>query len=39
MGDPVADSPEPAELRATMRRVIADVSPPERVAELDEAKE
>jgi acyl-CoA dehydrogenase len=38
MSDPIADSPEHAELRATVRRVIADVSPPERVAELDEAE-
>ncbi len=36
--DPVADSPERAELRAMVRRVIADVSPPERIAELDEAE-
>jgi acyl-CoA dehydrogenase len=36
--DPVADSPERAELRATVRRVIADVSPPERITELDEAE-
>ena len=36
--DPIADSPEHAELRATVRRAIADVSPPERVAELDEAE-
>jgi hypothetical protein len=35
--DPVADSTERAELRATVRRVIADVSPPERITELDEA--
>ena len=38
MTDPIADSPERSELRATLRRVIADVSPPERVAELDEAE-
>ena len=38
MSDPIADSPEHAELHATVRRVIADVSPPERVAELDEAE-
>ena len=38
MSDPIADSPDRAELRATVRRVIADVSPPERVAELDEAE-
>ena len=36
--DPAADPPERAELRATVRRVIADLSPPERVAELDEAE-
>jgi acyl-CoA dehydrogenase len=36
--DPVADSTERAELRATVRRVIADVSPPERITELDEAE-
>jgi alkylation response protein AidB-like acyl-CoA dehydrogenase len=36
--DPIADSPERAELRTTVRRVIADVSPPERVAELDETE-
>jgi hypothetical protein len=36
--DPVADSPERAELRAMVRRVISDVSPPDRIAELDEAE-
>ena len=36
--DPVTDSPERAELRATVRRAIADVSPPDRIAELDEAE-
>ena len=38
-GDPVADSPERAQLRATVRRLVADVSPPERTAALDEAEE
>lgn len=38
MTDPIADSLERSELRATVRRVMADVSPPERVAELDEAE-
>ena len=36
--DPVTDSPERAELRATVRRAIAEVSPPERITELDEAE-
>ncbi|HEX4430658.1 MAG TPA: hypothetical protein VHZ96_15420 [Frankiaceae bacterium] len=36
--DPIADSPERAELRAIVRRAIADVSPPERITELDEAE-
>lgn len=36
--DPITDSPERAALRATVRRAIADVSPPERIAELDEAE-
>jgi alkylation response protein AidB-like acyl-CoA dehydrogenase len=36
--DPVADSAERAELRTTVRRVIADVSPAERITELDEAE-
>lgn len=38
MTDPIADPPERSELRKTIRRVVADVSPPERVAELDEAE-
>jgi alkylation response protein AidB-like acyl-CoA dehydrogenase len=37
--DPIADSPERAELRATVRRLVADVAPPERVAALDDAEE
>lgn len=38
MTDPIADPPERLELRETLRRVVADVSPPERIAELDEAE-
>jgi acyl-CoA dehydrogenase len=38
-GDPVADTPERAQLRATVRRLVADVSPPARTASLDEAEE
>jgi alkylation response protein AidB-like acyl-CoA dehydrogenase len=37
--DPVSDSSERAELRATVRRLIADLSPPERVAQLDESEQ
>jgi alkylation response protein AidB-like acyl-CoA dehydrogenase len=37
--DPIADSPERAELRATVRRIIADVAPPARITELDEAEQ
>jgi acyl-CoA dehydrogenase len=37
--DPIADSPERAELRATVQRLVADVAPPQRVAALDEAQE
>ena len=37
--DPIADSPERAELRATVRRLVAEVAPPARVAALDEAEE
>lgn len=37
-GDPIADSSARAALRATVRRLVADVSPPERTAELDEAE-
>jgi alkylation response protein AidB-like acyl-CoA dehydrogenase len=36
--DPLADSPERAELRATVRRLVADVSPPERTRALDESE-
>jgi acyl-CoA dehydrogenase len=36
--DPIADTPERAELRATIRRLVADVSPPERTRTLDEAE-
>lgn len=38
-GDPLADSPERAELRVTLRRLVADVSPPERTRVLDEAEQ
>jgi alkylation response protein AidB-like acyl-CoA dehydrogenase len=37
-GDPLAESPERAELRRSVRRVIAACSPPERVRALDEAR-
>ena len=37
--DPIADSPERAELRATVRRLVGDVSPPARVTTLDAAEE
>ncbi len=37
--DPCADPAEIAELRATIRRVIESVSPPDRVQRLDEAEE
>jgi len=37
--DPIADSPERAELRATLRRLIREVAPPNRVAQLDEAEQ
>jgi acyl-CoA dehydrogenase len=37
--DPLADNPERAELRATVRRIVAEVSPPDRVQELDEAEQ
>jgi acyl-CoA dehydrogenase len=36
--DPVADSPERAELRTAVRRLIGDVSPAERVHTLDESE-
>ena len=38
-GDPLADSAERAELRATVRRLVADVSPPARTHDLDEAEQ
>jgi acyl-CoA dehydrogenase len=38
-GDPLTDSPERAELRATVRRLVADVSPPDRTHELDETEQ
>ena len=38
-GDPIADSAERAALRATVRRLVADVSPPERTYALDEAEQ
>src|SRR4051794_27452597 len=37
--DPIADTAERAELRATMRRLVADVAPAPRVAALDAAEE
>ena len=37
--DPIAAAPERAQLHRTVRGLIADVSPPERVRELDEAEE
>ena len=39
MTDPVADTAERAELRAAVRRLVADVSPPERIRALDEAEQ
>ena len=36
--DPLAESPERAELRTTIRRLVDDVAPPARVAALDEAE-
>jgi acyl-CoA dehydrogenase len=36
--DPIADSPERAELRATVRRLVAEVSPPDRVRSHDESE-
>src|SRR5581483_5272637 len=39
MTDPLADTSERAELRAAVRRLVADVSPPERIRELDEAEQ
>jgi acyl-CoA dehydrogenase len=38
MADPAADTAERAELRAAVRRLVADVSPPERTRMLDEAE-
>jgi acyl-CoA dehydrogenase len=38
-GDPIADTPERATLRATVRRLVADVSPPARTYALDEAEQ
>jgi alkylation response protein AidB-like acyl-CoA dehydrogenase len=38
LGDPLADSPERAELRATMQRLVAEHAPAERIRELDEAE-
>jgi acyl-CoA dehydrogenase len=37
-GDPLAEAPERAELRRTLRALVAQESPPERVRELDEAE-
>ena len=37
-GDPLADTAERAELRTAIRRLIGTVSPPERIAALDEAE-
>ena len=37
--DPIADSPERAQLRTTVRRLVAEVAPPARVAALDAAEE
>ena len=37
-GDPLAESPERAELRRTIRKLVEDVSPPERTNELDESE-
>ena len=39
MTDPVADTAEHAELRAAVRRLVADVAPPERIRALDEAEQ
>jgi acyl-CoA dehydrogenase len=39
MTDPVADTGERAELRAAVRRLVADVAPPDRVRALDEAEQ
>jgi alkylation response protein AidB-like acyl-CoA dehydrogenase len=37
--DPIADAPERAELRSTVRRLVSEVAPPERVAAHDAAEE
>jgi acyl-CoA dehydrogenase len=37
-GDPLAETAERAELRRSMRRVIDDQAPPERIRELDAAR-
>ena len=37
-GDPLTDSPERAELRRLIRKLIEDVSPAERTKELDESE-
>ena len=39
LADPLADSPDRAALRATLRTLIAREAPPERVRALDEAEE
>ncbi|MEO5838228.1 MAG: acyl-CoA dehydrogenase family protein [Acidimicrobiales bacterium] len=39
LADPVADSPERAELRAALRALIAREAPPARIRQLDEAEE
>ena len=39
MTDPVADTGERAELRAAVRRLVADVAPPDRIRVLDEAEQ
>jgi alkylation response protein AidB-like acyl-CoA dehydrogenase len=39
MTDPAGDSAERADLRAAVRRLVADVSPPERIRALDEAEQ
>ena len=39
MTDPVADTGERAELRAAVRRLVADVAPPDRIRALDEAEQ
>lgn len=39
MTDPLADTAERAELRATVRRLVAEVSPPDRTRAFDEAEQ